>query len=189
MSAGKTSRHVLGGMGMEPAMNDESMREAPSGAPEVGTEVAPDVLATSSAVPFGPGFFLGQLRAFARECCPSHLEPLPSVFIHLATGEVLGLCHVMGLAPTFVALAVHEEARGSAASSRAMRTELVPYTLIARVTIRPRGDADAHVGFDAGFEPRLLAQTPTPEEVLAAAARAPPAEASVDALHRDREPA
>jgi hypothetical protein len=166
-------------------MEDESPRAVPAELPEV----APDALPASSGAPFGPGFFLGQLRAFARECCPSHLEPLPSVFIHLATGEVLGLCHVMGLAPTFVALAVHEEARGSGTSSMAMRTELVPYTLIARVTIRPRGDADAHVGFDAGFEPRLLAQTPTPEEMLAAAARAPPAESSVNALHRDREPA
>jgi hypothetical protein len=153
-------------------MEDECPRDAPAEPPEV----APDAPPAASGAPFGPGFFLGQLRAFARECCPSHLEPLPSVFIHLATGEVLGLCHVMGLAPTFVALAVYVEARGSGTNSMAMRTELVPYTLIARVTIRPREDGDAHVGFDAGFEPRLLAQTPSPEEMLAAAARAPPQE-------------
>lgn len=157
---------------LESAMEDESPRDAPAEPPEVAREVAPDVHV--AAAPFGPGFFLGQLRAFARECCPSHLEPLPSVFIHLATGEVLGLCHVMGLAPSFVALAVHDEARGGGTSSVTMRTDLVPYTLITRVTIRPRRDPDAHVGFDAGFEPRLLAQTPTPEEMLAAAARAPP---------------
>jgi hypothetical protein len=71
----------------------------------------------------------------------------------------------------------------------AMRTELVPYALITRVTIQPRRDADAHVGFDAGFEPRRLAQTPTPEEMLAAAALAPPQEAEGSAQHRDREPA
>lgn len=169
-------------------MNDESQRDSPPETPGVESEVAPDVHAAASAVPFGPGFFLGQLRAFARECCPSHLEPLPSVIIHLATGEALGLCHVMGLAPSFVALAVHEEARGSGTTSMAMRTELVPYALIARVTIRPRGGADAHVGFDAGFEPRLLAQTPSPEELLAAAARAPPQVAPGSALHREQEP-
>lgn len=165
-------------------MEDESARAAPAEPPEV----APDAPPAASGAPFGPGFFLGQLRAFARECCPSHLEPLPSVLIHLATGEVLGLCHVMGLAPSFVALAVHEEARGSGTTSMAMRTELVPYTLIARVTIRPRGDSDVHVGFDAGFEPRLLAQTPSPEEMLAAVARAPPQEDPGNLGHRDQEP-
>lgn len=158
-------------------MEDESPPDTPAERPEAASEIAPDALGAASITPFGPGFFMGQLRAFARECCPSHLEPLPSVSVHLATGEVLGLCHVMGLAPSFVALAVHDEARGGGATSMAMRTELVPYTLITRVTIRPRRGADTHVGFDAGFEPRPLAQTPTPEEVLAAAARAPLQEA------------
>lgn len=168
-------------------MEDDSPRDASAEPGELAPEVEPDVRVAASAAPFGPGFFLGQLRAFARECCPSHLEPLPSVFIHLATGEVLGLCHVMGLAPSFVALAVHDETRGGG-TSVAMRTELVPYTLITRVTIRPRRDPDGHVGFDSSFEPRLLAQTPTPEEMLAAAARAPPQEGPGNALHRDQKP-
>jgi hypothetical protein len=170
-------------------MEDESPRDTPAEPSEAAPETAPDALGATSNAPFSPAFFLGQLRAFARECCPSHLEPLPSVSLHLATGEVLGLCHVMGLAPSFVALAVHDEARGGGATSMAMRTELVPYALITRVTIQPRRDADAHVGFDAGFEPRRLAQTPTPEEMLAAAALAPPQEAEGSAQHRDREPA
>jgi hypothetical protein len=113
-------------------MEDESPRDTPAEPSEAAPETAPDALGATSNAPFSPAFFLGQLRAFARECCPSHLEPLPSVSLHLATGEVLGLCHVMGLAPSFVALAVHDEARGGGATSMAMRTELVPYALITR---------------------------------------------------------
>ena len=66
---------------------------------------------TSSATPdppFGPGFFLGQLRAFARDRCPDPGEGLPAVQIHLATGDVFDLCHVVGLGRTFVVLAVLE---------------------------------------------------------------------------------
>ena len=151
-------------------MEDESPRVAPAASPP--TEAEAEKLSAASLAPFGPGFFLEQLGAFARERCPSHLEPLPSVLIHLATGDELRLCHVMGLAPSFVALAIHDETRCAGAST-AMRTELVPYSLITRVTIRRRGEGDAHVGFDAGVAPRLLAQAPTPEELLAAAARTP----------------
>lgn len=128
----------------------------------------------TSAATFGPGFFLGQLRAFAREWCPSPSEALPSVALHLATGEVLELCHVMGLAPTFVALAVHDETKGGDRAAAAMRTELVPYALITRVTIRPRRGSGAHVGFDPGHAPRVMANGTSPEETLRAVASAPP---------------
>ena len=127
-----------------------------------------------SRAPFGPGFFLGQLRAFARERCPEASENLPSVELHLATGEVFDLCHVMGLAPEFVALAVRE-ARGVSGieGTAAMRTELVPYSLITRVTIRPiRGDGP-HVGFNPEHAPTVLLQAPTPEATLRAAAAVP----------------
>lgn len=101
--------------------------------------------------PFGPGFFLGQLRAFARDRCPDPAEGLPSVQVHLASGEVLDLCHVVGLGPAFVALAVRE---GEGEAMR-MRTELVPYRLIARVSIGSPGGR--HVGFEADRAPRMLA--------------------------------
>ncbi len=118
-------------------------------------------------VPFGPGFFLGQLRAFARDRCPDPAEGLPAVQIHLATGDVLDLCHVVGLAPGYVALAVLE-AEGE---PRRMRTELVPYQLVARVTIRP-GGSRAHVGFDVDHAPQVLEATRplSPEVALGIAA-------------------
>lgn len=126
--------------------------------------------------PFGPGFFLGQLRAFARNSCPEPAEALPSVVVHLATGEALELCHVIGLAPSFAALAVREERRGSGGGAAPpMRTELVPYALITRITIRPGAAGRAsHLGFDAGHVPQVVAAERSPEEALKVASRDPP---------------
>ena len=122
--------------------------------------------------PFGPGFFLGQLRAFARDRCPDRAEGLPAVQIHLATGEALDLCHVIGLAPSFVALAVEE----GSGEPRRMRTELVPYQLVARVSIRSPRDRE-HVGFDVEHAPRVLETHGrlTPEAALRKAAGDPEA--------------
>ncbi len=118
-------------------------------------------------VPVGPGFFLGQLRAFARVGCPDPAEGLPAVQVHLATGDVLDLCHIVGLGASFVALAVRE-AEGEPGR---MRTELVPYQLVARVTIRPPGGR-GHVGFDVDHAPRVLrgGGALTPEAALVKAA-------------------
>lgn len=128
---------------------------------------------TASRMPFGPGFFIGQLRAFARDRCPDPKELLPCVELHLATGEVFDLCHVMGLAPAFVALAVREARGGGGAEGASMRTELVPYAFITRVTIRPVRGTGPHVGFNPEHAPEILPQARPPEELLRAAAGAP----------------
>jgi hypothetical protein len=154
--------------------------------PEKETEEVrePDFVSTAT---FGPGFFLGQLRAFARESCPSSSEALPSVALHLATGEVLELCHVMGLAPAFVALAVFDDAKTGHGGARAMRTDLVPYSLITRVTIRPRHESGAHVGFDAGHAPQVIVRTSSPEETLKALSTAPQASGNAERTATDPE--
>ena len=143
--------------------------------PDSGEEGCTRTVASSARSrdprPFGPGFFLGQLRAFAREHCPSPSERLPAVTVHLASGEELELCHVAGLAPTFVALAIRERVAGSGAIL--MRTELVPYGLIARITIRPVSDEAKQVGFNADAVPRVVPESATPTEVLRAAAAEP----------------
>jgi len=123
-------------------------------------------------VPFGPQFFVGHLRAFVRERCPEPSERLPVVVLHLVSGEALDVCHVIGLAPGWVALAVHESDRPSGAPT--MRTELVPYSTIHRVTIRSLRSAGGHIGFDNGHPLRAIAPTqeaatPSPEEALRAA--------------------
>lgn len=132
-----------------------------------GDDTAERLVGIATGAPFGPGFFLTQLRAFARERCPAPEERLPVVEIHLVSGETLDLCHVIGLALPFAALAVRDE-------KGAMRTELVPYGLIARITLRPGGAGGPHVGFDVRHEPTLLLAGPsTPEEALRSAASEP----------------
>ena len=141
-----------------------------AGDPTTAREQARELV---SAAPFGPGFFLDQLRAFARDRCPDPAESLPLVELHLATGDVLDLCHVMGLAPAFVALAVRE-GPGRGSHEARMRTELVPYALITRVTIRPVEAGGAHVGFDLHRAPDVLESVASAEETLRAAAAVGP---------------
>ncbi len=98
------------------------------------------------AVPFGSAFFLSRLGGFVRERCPTPADGLPIVLLHLADGEVLDVCHVIGLARPWVALAVHDER--DAAGPMRMRTVVVPYGCIVRVTLR----ADTADGIRIGFE-------------------------------------
>jgi hypothetical protein len=145
-----------------------------SGSEEAGAEAL--VALAELQAPFGPNFFIRHLRAFARERCPDPSERLPAVQLHLTSGEVLDLCHVIGLAPAWIALAVHETDRPSGAPL--MRTELVPYANIHRVTIKSVRRAEGHIGFDHGhplraFVPALEGEPPSPEEALRAAALGP----------------
>ena len=140
--------------------------------------------------PFGPRFFLAQLRAFARDRCPDPAERLPVVSLHLGDGEVLDVCHLIGLAPRWVALAVRETEGKE--HPPAMRTEFVPYEIIHRVTIRAVRAAETHIGFDHGRMPQVLAGAEpdafrSPEEALRAAATATPA-ASVKGAARGKRP-
>lgn len=131
-------------------------------------ETAELLVSGAAGAPFGPAFFLTQLRAFARERCPAPEEGLPAVELHLVSGETLDLCHVVGLAVPFVVLAIRED-------KAVMRTELVPYGLIARITLRTAPTKGPHVGFDVTHEPALLpgAWATTPEDALRSAAALP----------------
>ena len=121
-------------------------------------------------LPFGPAFFLEQLGGLIRDRCPSPAEGLPGVELHLVDGEVLDLCHVIGVAPSWVVLAVNERDRPSTAPR--MRTELVPFACITRVTIRTARDEAHHIGFDASHRPLVIEQSSeqiaTPEAALRA---------------------
>ncbi len=119
--------------------------------------------------PFGPLFFLTQLRAFVRDSCPEAIEALPVVELHLNPPENIEVCHIIGVAPRYVALAVFDE--GGSSGSPAMRTELVPYELIMRVTIRAMKPTRSPFGFSSAHAPALIGQDHlmTPEEALRAA--------------------
>ncbi len=107
------------------------------------------------ACAFGPSFFLGHLGRFVRDRCPDPKDNLSEVQLHLADGETLHLCHIIGVSPRWVVLAVHD------ATSRGdgMAIELVPYEIIRRVCIRTRRAAE---GAAPGY-----AQTRPPEVVAA----------------------
>ncbi|MBI3399795.1 MAG: hypothetical protein HY048_00120 [Acidobacteria bacterium] len=60
--------------------------------------------------PFGPSFFLGHLGRFVRDHCPAPEEHLPTVQIRLADGQSLDLCHIVGVSPRWVMLAIRENA-------------------------------------------------------------------------------
>lgn len=139
-------------------MVDTSM----DGGGEPAVEILSVMREVAARCPFGPAFFAGHLGGLVRERCPDPREGLPSVQVYLHDGERLDLCHVIGFAPLWVAFAVWEH------GSHAMRTELVPYELIARVTIGAPGDQRPGIGFDQAHAP--MAVSMTPEQALQAAA-------------------
>ena len=122
--------------------------------------------------PFGPAFFMTQLRGFAGEKCPNPAAGLPVVEIHLADGEVLELCHIIGVTPTWVALAVNETDHTTSAPH--MRTEFVPFETIARVTLRSSRPESPHLGFEHSKVPQVFGAAKesemTPEAAIEAAA-------------------
>lgn len=124
--------------------------------------------AIDARVPFGPGFFMTQLRAFVRDRCPDPTEALPTVELTLESGEICDVCHVIGIAPHWVALAVREPRAGD---EHAMRTELVPYATIRRVTIRPTAAGSGSIGFDRDHGPVVVGDIlRSPEAILDRAA-------------------
>lgn len=131
------------------------------GGSEPAVEIQTMMREVAARCPFGPAFFAGHLGALVRERCPDPREGLPSVQVHLHDGERLDLCHVIGFAPLWVALAVWEH------GSHAMRTELVSYEFIARVTIGAPGAQRPGIGFDQAHAP--MAVSMTPEQALQAA--------------------
>ena len=156
--------------------NEEpSAAESQAASPPEQREDLQELLQVESHCPFGPGFFGIQLGGLIRDGCPDPAEVRPVVEVHLFGGEVLDVCHIIGLAPGYVALAVYAAAARS--TPRPMRTELVPYAGIARVSIAAADSEGHHVGFDAQHRPFLVAAEAQgdPAEVLMRLAASPTA--------------
>ena len=105
------------------------------------------------ACPFGPSFFLVHLGRFVRNHCPDPNENLPVVQIRLADGETLELCHIIGVSPHWVMLAVHD----SASPQDGMAVELVPFEVVRGVSIRTRRTQGSSVGFAQARSPEIIA--------------------------------
>lgn len=121
---------------------------------------------------FGPLFFLTQLAAFVRDHCPDAAARLPIVELRLHSAESLRVCHVIGVGPQYVALAVYDE--DDASDAGRMRTELLPYEAIARVTVRTAMPTGPQIGFKLSPAPAMMTHgsAMTPEEALRVAATA-----------------
>ena len=136
------------------------------------------LLAAEQRVSFGPLFFMQNLRALVRDRCPVPAEAIPSVHIQLMDGDVLDLCHIIGVSPNWIAMAVHEDDQPDRPAQ--MRNELVPYHLIARVTIQTTHHEGTYpIGFNASLDPEVYGKIPsleamTPEQALKAVAGIPP---------------
>lgn len=110
---------------------------------------------------FGPSFFLGHLGRFVRDRCPEAKENLPMVQIHLAGGETLDVCHIIGVSPRWVMLAVRDPTN----HRDGMAVELVPFEIIRRVAIATRRPEGAYIGFAQLRTPEII----SPETLLQAA--------------------
>jgi hypothetical protein len=162
----------------EPDEDDDTIPEQTTGqadptggSDEAATET--ELMKASEAYPFGPGFFLTQLRAFVGEQAPQPSDGLPWVEIHIASGEVFDLCHILGVTPTWVAMVVREPEPTK--SRPRTRTEMVPFATIIRVTLRTARPESPQFGFDKARVPQVWPGQQvlpiSPERALEAAAR------------------
>lgn len=123
-----------------------------------------ELLRIDHQLPFGPRFFLVQLAAFVRDRCPETSERLPHVDLWVQGGPI-AVCHIVAVAPRWVAVAAladHEHGE--------MRTEILVYESISRVTISGADLDSRAIGFDRSRRPAFVEDSGlSPEEALAAA--------------------
>ncbi|MBY0493355.1 MAG: hypothetical protein K2Y23_04000 [Cyanobacteria bacterium] len=128
------------------------MAETPDRGTEAEETSAASALIAADQFPFGPSFFLGHLGRFVRDQCPAPTEDLPVVEVHLCTSETLTVCHIIGVSPRWVVLAV----RDTAGHGDRMAIDIVPYSLIQRVSIRTRQADSASIGFSETHAPAII---------------------------------
>ena len=121
--------------------------------PAAQLETAAAFTRADLACTFGPSFFLGHLGRFVRDRCPDQQENLPLVQVRLVDGDTLEVCHIIGVSPRWVMLAVSD----AASHHDSMAIELVPYELIRRVCIRTRRGEGTSIGFAQVRPPDIVA--------------------------------
>lgn len=133
------------------------------------TEAAAALMAVDRTCAFGPIFFLRQLGRFVRDHCPDPKEHLPLVQIRLENGLILDLCHIVGVSPRWVVLAVRDRASHPAE----MAIEIVPFHQIQGVRIHTRRDEGAPVGFSQGASPAIMSAEALIQDALPQSTRPP----------------
>lgn len=138
------------------------MPSAPENTDADRLEAAAAFSKADRACTFGPSFFLGHLGRFVRENCPPAEEHLPIVQIRLADGHVLDLCHIIGVSPRWVMLAI----RDTTAHPTDMAIEFVPFEMIQGISIRSRHAEGGSVGFSQSHSPAVMAAETLVEAAL-----------------------
>jgi hypothetical protein len=122
---------------------------------------------------FGASSFVHHLRRFVADRCPDPAETRPVLELDLHDGTKVDVCHVIGLGTAWAALAAYDE--GAAVGARVMKTVLVPYESIIRVTLRGVRHTASRLGFTQEDPPPLIDPTAkdTAEAVFRSAAQRP----------------
>lgn len=119
---------------------------------EVAQPDAAAFIRADAAHSFGPSFFLGRLGYFVRDHCPDQTENLPVVQVHLADAQALEVCHIIGVSPHWVMLAVRDDP----GRRDTMVVDIIPYSIIQRVSIRTRRADGASIGFTDNRTPAII---------------------------------
>ena len=93
--------------------------------------------------PFNFHFFRTMFPDRVRSMCPGQGEQIPGVVLKSVDDCTLDLCHIMLLAPKWMAVAAFRET----GTCEEMDTVFVPYESILRVTVSARDGARRHMGF------------------------------------------
>lgn len=130
------------------------------------------------SAPFGPPFFLKRLAALVRDGCPLRTDGLPLVLLHLVDGESIDVCHVIGLSESWVVVAAHDPGVPATTAPVRMRTVLIPYETILRVSLAEQAADGSHIGFRQDRPPEMFfsesSDRVTAERALALVARTAP---------------
>jgi len=115
------------------------------------TEATAPTLDRITEPPFGPSFFLSVLPDRIAVACDAQPRQVPVVWIRLAEGTLLDLCHVPALTPQYLVASAYRDAE----TCDDMDIVFVPYPLITWVKIALFEPTRRSLGFRLTPEPSV----------------------------------
>lgn len=128
----------------EPMLADSATSESAENSRGLPDELHQALRAELAGPAFGLPFFGAMLSGRIEDGCSGVQPDVPQVLLHLASGAVLDICHIVEFAPRWIATEVFRDDR----SCEQMDLEFLPYQLIVRVTVSSRASDERRLGFD-----------------------------------------
>jgi hypothetical protein len=101
-------------------------------------------MADMEGVVFDSAFYQAMLPDAVKQQCQTVPGQVPVVELHLADGTTLDLCHIVALAPTWLAVVYfHNPAEGDE-----VEQAFLPYRLVQWITLSAHPSHVRHIGFD-----------------------------------------